>query len=148
GPRFLMFETLAERTLALSQLERQRDPGRGYNPALDRFLAPVLRTCLENNIRIVGNFGAANPRAAADRILALARELGVGPPRVAVIEGDNLADVLSPDEFAAREIEGSLLRNATEIIAANIYLGAAPIVQGLERGADIVVTGRVADSAL
>ena len=64
GPRFLMFETLAERTLALSQLERRRDPSRGYNPALERFVGPVLARCLADNIRIVGNFGAANPRAA------------------------------------------------------------------------------------
>src|SRR4051812_2352982 len=69
GPRFLMFETLAERTLALSQLERHRDPGRGYNRALDRFLGPVLARCLRENVRIIGNFGAANPAAAAARIL-------------------------------------------------------------------------------
>ena len=62
GQRFLMFETLAERTLALSQLERRRDPSRGYNPALDRFITPILARCLEEQIRIVGNFGAANPR--------------------------------------------------------------------------------------
>src|SRR5712691_7251679 len=103
GSRFLMFETLAERTLALSQLERRRDPQRGYNPALDRFLAPVLARCLEHKIKIVGNFGAANPRAAAERILTLARELGVAVPRIAVVEGDNMTGVLSPSEFAARE---------------------------------------------
>ena len=73
GPRFLMFETLAERTLALSQLERQRDPKRGFSPALDRFLAPVLVRCLDHKIRIVGNFGAANPRAAAERSSAVTR---------------------------------------------------------------------------
>ena len=63
GPRFLMFETLAERTLALSQLDRHRDPRRGFNPALDRFVGPVLDRCLREEIRIVGNFGAANPAA-------------------------------------------------------------------------------------
>src|SRR3954471_12817431 len=70
GPRFLMFECLAERTLALSQLERRRDPSKGYNPALERFIGPVLERCLRHGIRIVGNFGAANPQAAAERILA------------------------------------------------------------------------------
>jgi hypothetical protein len=148
GPRFLMFETLAERTLALLQLDRQRDPQRGYNPALDRFLAPILARCLESGIRIVGNFGAANPRAAADHILVLARELGMAEPRIGLVEGDNLVGILSPSEFSAREIDGNLLRDATKIIAANVYLGAAPIVQALDRGAEIVVTGRVADSAL
>src|SRR5262245_58610269 len=82
GPRFLMFETLAERTLALSQLERRRNPDGGFNPALDRIVGPVLARCLGERIRIVGNFGAADPRAAAARILALAREQGLTPPRV------------------------------------------------------------------
>jgi hypothetical protein len=148
GPRFLMFETLAERTLALSQLERRRDPKSGFSPALDRFLAPVLASCLDQKIRIVGNFGAANPRAAAERILALSQELGVSVPRVAVVEGDDLTDFLSPREFAAREIDGKILHDVTDIIAANLYLGAVPIAQALDRNADIVVTGRVADSAL
>lgn len=148
GPRFLMFETLAERTLALSQLARRSDPNAGYSPALERFLAPVLARCLEHKIRIVGNFGAANPRAAAERILALSRELGFRIPRVAVIEGDDLAGILSARELADREIDGKILRGVTDIIAANLYLGAAPIAQALGEGADIVVTGRVADSAL
>ena len=148
GPRFLMFETLAERTLALSQLERRRDPSRGYNPALERFVGPVLARCLGENIRIVGNFGAANPRAAALRIQALAREQGLRPPRIAVVEGDDLTGVLSAPELAARETGGALLRNATDVVAANLYLGARPIAEALDRGADIVVTGRVVDSAL
>ena len=57
-PRFLMFETLAERTLALCQLEKRRDPARGYSPALERMLPGALGPCLENGIRIIGNFGA------------------------------------------------------------------------------------------
>jgi hypothetical protein len=148
GPRFLMFETLAERTLALSQLERRRDPRRGFNPALDRFVGPVLGRCLRDEIKIIGNFGAANPRAAAARILELAREQGLRSPRVAVVEGDDLAGTLTTKQLAARETGGSILRDATEIIAANLYLGAGPIAQALDQGAEIVVTGRVADSAL
>jgi hypothetical protein len=148
GPRFLMFETLAERTLALAQLERRRDPQRGYSPALERFVGPVLADCLRDNIRIVGNFGAANPRAAAERILALARGQTLAEPRVAVVEGDDLRRILSAQELAARETDGKLLAGATEIVAANLYLGAGPIADALAQGADIVVTGRVADSAL
>src|SRR5262245_65224815 len=77
GPRFVMFECLAERTLAMSQLERRQHPARGYNPALDKFIGPVLARCLGDRIKIIGNFGAANPRGAAERILALAREQGL-----------------------------------------------------------------------
>jgi hypothetical protein len=148
GSRFLIYETLGERTLALSQLERRRNPERGFNPLLDRFVGPVLARCLRDNIRIVGNFGAANPRAAAALILSLAREQGLATPRVAVVEGDDLTGLLSPQELAARETDGAILRGAANVVAANLYLGAGPIAEALDRGADVVVTGRVADSAL
>ncbi len=148
GPRFLMFETLAERTLALAQLERRADPSRGYNPALERFVGPILRCCLAEGIRIVGNFGAANPRAAAARIASLAREQGIRPPRIAVVEGDDLSGLLSSAELAARETGGTLLADKPSIISANLYLGAYSIAEALDRGAEIVITGRVADSAL
>ena len=113
GPRFLMFECLAERTLALAQLERRRDPSRGFNPALERFVGPVLGRCLRDNIRIVGNFGAANPRGAAERILSLAREQGLKLPRIAVVEGDDVRGALSAQDLAARETDGAILRDAT-----------------------------------
>src|SRR5215510_11841563 len=148
GPRFLMFETLAERTLALCQLERRQNPQRGYSPALERMLPPVLAQCLASGTRIVGNFGAANPPAAADRIADMARSLGLRAPRIAVVEGDDIATKLSPGDLAAREIGGSSLAQRPEIISANAYLGAQPIAQALDQDADIVVTGRVADSAL
>ena len=148
GPRFLMFETLAERTLALAQLERRRDPSRGYNPALERFIAPILGRCLAAGIKIVGNFGSANPHAAAHRIAAIAQVQGLKPPRVAIVEGDDLMGRMTQAELVAREIGSTLLARAGEIISANLYLGAQPIAQALDQGADIVVTGRVADSAL
>lgn len=148
GARFLMFETLAERTLALSQVERRRDSSRGYNPALERFVGPVLERCLRHNIKIIGNFGAANPRGAAERILALAQQQKLPSPRIAIVEGDDLSGALSKAELAARETGGALLQGDCEIIAANVYLGARPIAQALDAGADIVVTGRVTDSAL
>ncbi len=148
GPRFIMFEMLAERTLALAQLERRADPTRGYNRALDRLLTPILGRCREANIKIVGNFGAANPTAAGERIVALAHELGIAAPRVAVVEGDDIDGVLSVSELAARETDGTVLQRGKNIVSANLYLGAAPIAQALDQGADIVVSGRVVDSAL
>jgi hypothetical protein len=148
GPRFLMYETLAERTLALCQLERRKDGGRGYSPALERMLRPVLARCLEGGIKIVGNFGAANPPAAGKRIAEIATSLGLRVPRIAVVEGDDLTGRMSKVELAARETDGNLLAQGRDIISANLYLGARPIADALAQGADIVVTGRVADSAL
>jgi len=148
GPRFLMFETLAERTLALCQLERRQNPQRGYSPALERLLSPVLARCLASGIKIVGNFGAANPAAAAHRIAGMTNSLGLRTPRIATVEGDDITGKLSTAELAAREIGGASLAQPRDIISANLYLGAQPIAQALDQGADIVVTGRVADSAL
>src|SRR5262245_8964362 len=104
GPRFLMFETLAERTLALCQLERRQNPQSGYSPALERLISPILSRCLASGIRIVGNFGAANPAAAADRIAMMARAFGLRAPRIAAVEGDDITAKLSVADFAAREI--------------------------------------------
>ena len=148
GPRFLMFETLAERTLALCQLERRQNPQRGYSPALERLLSPVLARCLASGIRIVSNFGAANPAAAAHRIAGMANSLGLRAPRIATVEGDDITAKLSAPELAVREIGGASLAQSRDIISANLYLGAQPIAEALNQGADIVVTGRVADSAL
>src|SRR5499427_714183 len=148
GPRFLMYETLAERTLALCQLERRQNPQRGYSPALGRMLPPVLAHCLAAGIKIIGNFGAANPAAAARRVEEMALSLGVRPPRIAAVEGDDIAGKLSASDLASRRVDGVDLAQAREILSANLYLGAQPIAQALDQGADIVVTGRVADSAL
>src|SRR5271165_3388767 len=148
GARFLIFETLAERTLALCQLERRCDPARGFSPALDRMLPQALGPSLANGIRIVGNFGGANPRAAGARVSALARAAGFPSIRVAVIEGDDLTGSFSAEELAAREADGALLADRPRVVAANVYLGALPIAQALDQGADVVVTGRVADPSL
>lgn len=147
-PTFLIFEMLAERTLALAQLDRRRDPDAGYSANLSALVGPVLALCLKHNIRIIGNFGAANPPAAARRLRAMALELGFTDTKIAVVTGDDLSHSLSPAELAARETDGDLLAGRSEIVAANAYLGARPIAQALDAGADIVVTGRVADPAL
>jgi hypothetical protein len=102
GPRFLIFETLAERTLALCQLEKRNAPARGYSPALDRIIPNVLAPCLDAGIRIIGNFGGANPRAAAERVRMWARTFDFPLARIAVVEGDDLLDVFSLDELRAR----------------------------------------------
>lgn len=147
GPRFLVYETLAERALALCQLARRRSPAMGYSPALEGLIAPVLERCLSSGIRIVGNFGAANPLAAAKKIAAMARALG-RCPHIAVVDGADILDRLPPEGFAVREMAGTLLASGRVPVSADAYLGARPIVEALDRGADIVVTGRIADPAL
>jgi hypothetical protein len=145
GPAVLIFETLAERTLAMAQLARRHDPEAGYEPLLDELVVPVLARCLAHGIRIVSNFGAANPPAAARRIAALARQMNLRAPRIAVVTGDDLS---------GPAVRAGLLEclgaagDGLEIASANAYLGAEGIADGLRGGADIVVTGRVADPSL
>ena len=145
APAVLIFETLAERTLALAQLARRADPEAGFEPLLPEMLEPVLADCLRHGVRIVSNFGAANPPAAARRIARLAAELGLEPPRIAVIRGDDLS---GPGHRAL--LRGAIGPRLDEIdvVSANAYLGAEPIAAALRAGADIVVAGRVADPSL
>ncbi len=145
GPAFLIFETLAERTLALAQLKRRQDPDSGWEPTLERFLEPVLRDCIDGSIPIISNFGAANPRGAASRIHALAERLRLRPLKVAVVEGDDLQVGLTATRM--NELLPESLRGKP-LVSANAYLGAQEIAQALRSGADVVVTGRVADPAL
>jgi hypothetical protein len=145
GPSVLIFEMLAERTLALAQLERRRSPDHGYAPLLDLMLRPVLRRCLECRIPIVGNFGAANPRRAALRIQQMAEEAGYGRLRVAVVEGDDLSDARWR-ELLRRSLPPADAER--EMVSANVYLGADAIAGSLRAGAEVVVTGRVADPSL
>ncbi|MDR7150711.1 hypothetical protein J2W49_002674 [Hydrogenophaga palleronii] len=141
----LIFETLAERTLALAQLARRADPEQGFEPLLDELLTPVLSRCLQHGVRIVSNMGAANPRAAARRIQALAQELGLPRPRIAVIEGDDVSGQAWRDALTSQV--GDALRDRP-VVSANAYIGAAAIADALRAGADIVIAGRVADPAL
>ncbi|MBL0917753.1 MAG: DUF1446 domain-containing protein [Hydrogenophaga sp.] len=145
GPACLIFETLAERTLALAQLARRDDPSRGYEPLLEDMLRPVLARCLAHGIRIVGNFGAANPRGAAQCIHRLCGELGLRAPHVAVIEGDDVSGEAHRTALDASMGDGL---NGLRVVSANAYIGAESIADALRAGAEIVVAGRVADPAL
>ncbi|WP_454692089.1 acyclic terpene utilization AtuA family protein [Achromobacter aloeverae] len=144
GQRALIFETLAERTLALAQIARRANPDKGYEPLLDLFLPPILGPCLEHRIAIVSNFGQANPAGAARRIAELARQAGLRAPRIAVVKGDDLT--ARPD--SAELLAKAGLTHEGQLLSANAYLGAEPIAAALRDGADIVVTGRVADPSL
>jgi hypothetical protein len=145
GGGTLIFETLAERTLALAQLGRNQNPDAGFEPLLDDLVAPVLARCIRHDIRIVSNFGAANPLGAARRIAELARVQGLPAPRIAVIHGDDLS---SPEQRALLRDQLGARFDQMDVVSANAYLGGIEIAQALRAGAQIVVAGRVADPSL
>ena len=147
-PAALFFEVLGERTVALAQLERRANPEAGYEPMLERLLAPVLADCFHHRIAILGNFGAANPPAAARCIARLAMRLGLPQLRIAVVAGDDVMDSIALDQLPVHEADGSIDTRAARLIAANAYIGAEPLVAALRAGADVVVAGRTSDPAL
>jgi hypothetical protein len=147
-PAALFFETLGERTVALAQLERRRDPSLGYEPMLERLLEPVLADCHRHRIPILGNFGAANPPAAARVVAALAVRLGIPELRIAVVTGDDVKESVALDQLPVHEADGSIDLRSARLVAANAYIGAEPLVRALAEGAEVVVAGRTSDPAL
>lgn len=145
---YLVFECLAERTIALAQRARLDDPGGGYDPLLEARMRAVLPLCVEKGVRIVSNMGAANPAAAARRIAELAADLRLPGVRVAAVVGDDVLDLMAGSTRPLLEVGGDVAGLSDSLVSANAYLGCEPIVRALAGGAQVVVTGRVADPSL
>jgi hypothetical protein len=142
---YLVLECLAERTIALAQLRRRRDPTAGFDVRLAERIESLLPVLARRRVRLISNFGAANPLAAADEILAIAKRLRI-PTKVAAVTGDDVLDALDLDAPAMET--GLPLSRYAPLVSANAYLGAEALLPALASGADIVVTGRVADPSL
>ncbi|WP_426215548.1 acyclic terpene utilization AtuA family protein [Pseudomonas sp. DWRC2-2] len=146
---YLVFECLAERTIALAQQARISDPEGGYDPLLSERMRRVLPfvgvKAGRRRLRVITNMGAANPVAAAREVRRIAQELGLDLKVVAVV-GDDVLSVLQPECLLDNgQTVGSL---GERLISANAYLGVDGILQALHADADVVITGRVADPSL
>ena len=146
---YLVFECLAERTIALAQQARISDPAGGYDPLLSERMRRVLPFVGarqgRRRLRVITNMGAANPLAAAVEVRRIAGELGLTLKVVAVV-GDDVLDVLRPEQVLDNgQTLGSL---GERLISANAYLGVDGILEALRADADVVITGRVADPSL
>ncbi len=145
---YLCFDGLAERTMALAQARRLDDPARGYDVRMDAFAARFLPFVERDGLRIVTNMGAANPRGGAACVRKVADRLGCTEVRVGLVEGDDVLDALKQCNPVVWETGQPVDQLPGEIVSANAYIGAAPIVEALERGANIVIAGRAADPSL
>lgn len=133
-------ECLAERTLVPGIKARHDNPNAGFDTRLRRRLTPLLPAAAKTNCKIISNLGSANPGAAGQAIADLAKTLGVSGLRIAAVEGDDVMALADQVKWL-KPLTGRLL-------GAHAYLGCVPLAEALEAGADVVVTGRVADSAL
>jgi hypothetical protein len=145
---YLGFECLAERTIALAQGERLRDPEAGYDPLLATRMEAVLPICAARKVRVITNMGAANPVGAAKAVAAIARKRGLAGLKIAAVGGDDVLGLLADGEDLLLERPGTVADLGDRVISANAYMGVAGILEALRQGADVVVTGRVGDPAL
>jgi hypothetical protein len=145
---YLVFECLAERTIALAQQARSRDAARGYDPQLEERMHAVLGLCRAKQIRVITNAGAANPMAGALAVQAVARSLGLRGLKIAAVTGDDVLEIVAGSGLRLAETGGTVADLGDRVISASAYIGAAPIVTALGEGADVVITGRAADPAL
>ncbi len=143
----MVLECLGERTVAFAHRDRMANPARGYNALLDRRMRALLPACRAAGTTIITNMGAANPRAAAERTLAIARELGLKGLRIACIEGDDVTQIVSRDSPFMDE-PGTLADVDLPVVGMNAYLGADAVLPALAAGADVVIGGRLADPSM
>ncbi len=142
----IVFECLAERTIAIAQKARAADPEAGFDPLLDERIEAVLPGARARGVRILTNMGAANPPAAAARVQAIAARLGIHGLTIAVVTGDDVRAVVTAGGFTAAETGEPLTPD--NVVSANAYLGVEPLVEAIRHDAGVVITGRVADPSL
>jgi hypothetical protein len=144
---FLVFDYLAEITMSLLARARARKPELGYVPDFVEAIAPLLPEIKQKGIRIVSNAGGINPQAAATALRRKAEEVGI-MLNIAVVTGDDLTS--RADEIRAAGVTEMFSGAAMpeKLTTMNAYLGAQPIALALDRGADVVITGRCVDSAV
>ena len=146
---YLCFETMAEATVSAAQVRARRDPTfAGYDTYLEDRMRAVLPACIRQGTKIISNQGWINPQGAAERIVELLRELGLPDVKVAAVGGSLITErvlALAPTIMENGQPTATL---KDTLISAEAYMGAEPIVQALREGAQIVVTGRVADPSL
>ena len=146
---YISYECLAERTIAIGQEAKLKDPTKGYNGLLEYRMEKALPLAWEKKVKIITNMGSANPQAAALKCLEIAKKHGLTGMKIACVEGDDILSVI--DSYMDTEVwetHEPLSKLPGKIVSANAYLGVEGILKALGMGADVVVTGRVSDPAI
>ena len=146
---YIIFECLAERTIAIGQQDKMKDPEKGYNQLLEARMEQILLPAKKNGVKIITNMGAANPVSAVKKSIEVANRLGVTGLKFASVTGDDISGQIG-DYYENDVLElGCKLGDIKEdVLSTNVYLGCEGILEALQAGADIIITGRVSDPAL
>lgn len=146
---YISFECLAERTIAIGQQAKLKDPTKGYNGLLEHRMEKALPLCWEHKVKLITNMGSANPEAAAAKCVEIAKKHGLTGMKIACVTGDDLlSNIDKYMEATVWETGEPLSKLPGEIVSANVYLGVDGILKALAQGADVVITGRVSDPAI
>ena len=150
---YLGMDYLAEVTLSIMMRQKLKNPRTGYATDFIDFIRRALPELVTKNVRVVTNAGGLNPRACREQVFAVARELGVVGLRVGVVEGDDILPRLSELVSSGHPLKNMdsgepLAPHLEAMTSANAYLGARPVARALELGAQIVLCGRITDTAL
>ena len=145
---YIVFDSLSESEMLAFERHKMSQPDEGYDTYTERRLRAIWPQCARNGIRIIGNMGAANPRGAQDLAIRVARDLGLGGQKVAAVLGDNVLASIRELNPVVNETRQPVSEFGDKLIAAHAYIAADPIVEALEQGADLVITGRVGDASL
>lgn len=150
---YLVMDYLAEVTMSILQKQKNKNPQFGYARDIPDLMERILPVCKEKNIKVITNGGGVNPEGCANAIIEVANKLGIKNLKVAIVLGDNIIDKIDEiiDEGCQlnnMETGESILPVKDKLLSANVYFGAKPIVEALQKGADIVITGRTTDTGL
>lgn len=146
---YICYECLAERTIALGQQAKLKNPAKGYNDLLAYRMEHALPLCWEQGVTLITNMGAANPEAAANQCVEIARRQGLHGMRISCVTGDDLLSHVEKYLDAQVWETGKTVRNLPgKVVSANVYAGVDGMLKALEQDADVIITGRVADPSL
>lgn len=150
---YLTLDYLAEVTMSIMQKQKMRDPTAGYAKDFVKTLGSILPICKEKGIKLIANAAGVNPQACLEAVEAQIEQLGIKGMRVGTVSGDDILDRIDEltdagERFDNLESSTPFAEVREQISSANVYIGAQGIVQALEQGADIVITGRISDPSL
>ena len=150
---YLMLDYLAEVTMSILQKQKMKNPEAGYAKDLIQTCEDVLPFIMQKGIKLITNGGGVNPEAAMEAVFGIAKKLGITGLKIGIVTGDNILmniDGLIQNGNSMNNMEtGQPISEVKhKLLSANVYFGALPIVEALNAGADIVITGRTTDTGL